>query len=106
MWEPIPHRPVADWLGTKNKASATRRRQRTTPRLEIPPYIYNFNTDFPRVDTVPHGVETPTPLALLLRGSGNFEVPPQMRTKQNAPLVDTAQHGVETPTPLAPSLIG
>ena len=40
VWKPQPRRPIADWLGLENKASATRGRQGPIPGSETPPYIY------------------------------------------------------------------
>ena len=68
MWKLQPRRPIVDCLGLKNKADATRGRQGPIPALEIPLYMFNSDslgtkTVIPRVETAPHGVETPVPLA-------------------------------------------
>ena len=64
--ETQPRRPIADWLGLENKASANRERQVVIPGLEIPPYIYNSDnfetkTVISRVEPAPHGAETTPP---------------------------------------------
>ena len=66
--ETQPRRPIADWLGLENKISATRGRQSPIPGSQLPPYICNSDnlgtkTAVSRVETAPHGVETPAPLA-------------------------------------------
>ena len=68
MWKLQPRRPITDWLGLENKASATGGRQDPIPGSEIPPYIYNSDnagtkTVTPRVETAPHGLDTPAALA-------------------------------------------
>ena len=68
VWKPQSFRPIADWLGLQNKASATRGRQGPIPGSEISPHICNSDnlgtkTVISRVETAPHGLETPVPLA-------------------------------------------
>ena len=81
VWKPQPHWHLADWLGLMEPArresclSSQRRRPAAPGKDEVPspdqkilPYLYNANkpgtkTQIPRVDTAPHGVDTPTPLA-------------------------------------------
>ena len=68
MWKTQPHRPIADWLGLENNASATRGRQGPIPVSETSQCIYNSDNlgtkaAIPRFETAPHGVETPVPLA-------------------------------------------
>ena len=68
VWKPQLHRPIADWLGIEKKASAIREREGLIPGSDTIPYLHNFDnlgtrTMIVRVETAPHGVETPTPPA-------------------------------------------
>ena len=68
MWKPKPHWPVVDWLEIVHRANAPREGQASITGLEMIPYLYNFDNlgtkaVIPRVETAPHGVETPVPLA-------------------------------------------
>ena len=63
-----PARGRALPLGTTSMSRHARAGQGLAPGSEIFPYLYNSNnpgteTEIVRVDTAPHGVETPTPLA-------------------------------------------
>ena len=75
VWKSEPHWLVADWLRFMEPARGEscpsgRRRRPAAPGEDknILPYLYNSTklgtkTQIPRVDTAPHGVDTPTPLA-------------------------------------------